>query len=212
MKEKTLAVYKRDEFKKGASRRLRKEGKIPAIIYGARKPLPVAIEEKEFESKFHSVSENTIINLNVGKDKYSVLVKDYQEDVLLGKIIHIDFFEVEEGKKLKTNIPIHITGVAPGVTLGGFLVQRLHEMEVECLPKDIPEEILVDISELNMGNSIHVEEVSAIEGVKFLNISNQVVVMIAAPKAEEVEEEEIEDVEEGEEVLAEGETPEPEGE
>lgn len=159
MDNKTLSAEIRTELKKSGAKKTRNSGRIPAVIYGHNEPLNLSVDEKEFTKKFDKISENTIITINVGKKSYSVLVKDFQDDILTSKIKHIDFFEIEKGKTLKTNIPIHIEGTAKGVREGGVLEQRLHELEVECLPKDIPESVTIDVTDLENGDAVHVEDV-----------------------------------------------------
>ena len=201
MEQKTLAGYERNMFKKGPAGRLRKEGKIPSVIYGHNKPVHISVDAKEFDTKFHTISENTLITINVEDKEYEVLVKDFQENMMLGQLTHIDFFEVERGKTLKTRIPVYLTGTSIGVKEGGLLEHRLHEIDIECLPKDIPEKIEIDITELQVGDSVHVSDLEVIEAVKILNFLEQVVVSVTTVKAEvepEIEEEEIEGEEEAE--------------
>jgi len=200
MEQKTLAGYERKLFKKGPAGRLRREGKIPAVIYGHNKPVHISVGEKEFDSKFHIISENTLITIIVDDKEYEVLVKDSQENMMMGKITHIDFFEVERGKILKTRIPVYLTGASVGVKEGGMLEQHLHEIDIECLPKDIPEKIEVDISNLQLGEAIHVSDLELSEDVKILNTMEQSVVGVTTVKEEEEEEEVEEELEEGEEV------------
>ena len=199
MEQKTLAGYERNMLKKGPAGRLRKEGKIPAVIYGHKKPVHISVDAKEVDTKFYTISENTIITINVKDKEYEVLVKEFQENVMLGQLSHIDFFEIERGKILKTRIPVYLTGTSIGVKEGGLLEHRLHEIDIECLPKDIPEKIEVDITELQIGESVHVSDLAFPESVKILNIMEQSVVSITTIKAEvepEVEEEELEEGEE----------------
>ncbi len=199
MEANTLTVKRRDELKKTVTKRLRKEGQIPAVVYGHKEPISISVNEREFNKKFHSVSENTIITLiEDGKEIADVLVKDYQEDITREQITHLDFFEVERGKKLKAKIPVAIEGSSAGVKLGGVLEQMIHEMNVECLPKDIPAKIIVNVDALNIGDSIHVSDIEDIEGVKFLESEDQIVVHVVhtrAIEAEVTEEEAEEEVE-----------------
>jgi len=189
MKRQTLEAFKREELKKGASGRLRRSGRIPAVIYGSKAPVTIAVQQNEFEKKFHSVSENTIITIELGKEKHDVLVKDYQEDTLKGKITHIDFYEIEQGKVLRTNVPIHIEGVPAGVKEGGLLEERLYEIEVECLPKDIPEYFELNVEGLNIGDTVHVSDIEIPEGVKALSSDDLAVVTIVTQKQEILPEE-----------------------
>jgi large subunit ribosomal protein L25 len=184
MKPQTLEAFKREDLKKGASGRLRRSGKIPAIVYGSKAPLPVAVLHREFEKKFHTVSENTIITLELEDSKHDVLVKDYQEDTIKGVITHIDFYEIEKGKTLRTNIPVEVTGIPAGVREGGLLEERLHEIEVECFPEDIPDSFKLNVEAMNIGDTIHVSDLELPESVKILSSEDQVVVTVTAQKQE----------------------------
>ena len=214
MKQTTLGAETRTAFKKGASKRLRRDGKIPAIIYGHNGTATVSVDAHEFHTNFKTVSENTIINLSVGKKSYDVLVKDYQEDILTGNILHIDFFEIEAGKSLRTNIPVHLEGTPIGVREGGILEHLLYNVEVECLPKDIPERIDLEVEQLHIGESIHISEVEVPEAVRILSPPDQVIVAITTIKIveEAVAEEELVEGEEGAEVEEGAEEEEAEGE
>lgn len=203
MEKKTLTGYPRHEYKKRAAGRLRKEGKIPAVMYNSKGSISLAVDGHEFSKKFHTVSENTLIKLTVDKDSHDVLVKDYQEDIISGNILHIDFYEVEAGKLLRTNIPIHLIGSAKGAKEGGVLEQLMHEIEVECLPKDIPESLDVEVSDLGEGESVHVSELAPPAGVKLMVSGDGVVATITHVRGiEELEAEAA--AEEGEEELEEG--------
>lgn len=193
MEQKTLVAEAREELKKGPAKRLRKRGKIPAIMYGHSGSSPITIDEHEFRTAFKRVSENTIIQLKVKKKTYDVLVKDFQEDILSGKIVHIDFFEIEKGKELRTNVPVQLFGTAEGAKEGGILEHLMHEIEVVCLPQDIPEKIEIDIAPLEIGSSIHVSDIEPPEGVRFLASPEQVITQVTALREEklEVEEEEL---------------------
>ncbi|HDQ13818.1 MAG TPA: 50S ribosomal protein L25 [Sediminispirochaeta sp.] len=197
MERQTLEAFERKDRKKGAAGRLRRSGKIPAIVYGSHEPKSIAVLHSEFEKKFHTVSENTIITLELGKEHHDVLVKDYQEDTIRGFITHIDFYEIEKNKVLRTNIPVEIVGTPTGVKEGGLLEERLHEIEVECLPKDIPESFVINVENMAIGDTIHVEELEVPEGVKILSMPDQSIVTVTTQKEELPEE--------GEEALAEGE-------
>ena len=201
MEANTLTVKSRKELKKTVTKRLRKEGQIPAVVYGHKEPISISVNEREFNKKFHSVSENTIITLiEDGKEIADVLVKDYQEDITKEQILHLDFYEVERGKILKTKVPVAIEGTSEGVKLGGVLEQMMHEVNVECLPKDIPAKIIVNIDKLGIGDAIHISEIETVNGVKFLEADDQIVVhVIHTRAAEETEESEAEETEEAEE-------------
>jgi large subunit ribosomal protein L25 len=189
MNKQTLqgAARTHEKNRKGENYRLRRAGMIPAIIYGIKKPVEISVDEKEFNRKFKVISENIIITITVGKDSYDVLVKDYQEDLMENKIKHLDFYAIDPERLLRTHVPVHLTGNPKGVKEGGILEHVLHEMEVECLPKDLPDSITLDTSELGIHNSIHVRDIQTITGVKFLNSPDYVVCHVVA-KAAEIEE------------------------
>lgn len=201
MDQKTLSFAVRNEIKKGPVKRLRKTGKIPSVIYGRRKPVLISIDEHEFHNKFKTISESTIIILKSEASSHEVLVKDYQEDYMNEKIIHIDFYEIEKGKLLKTHVPVHLNGTPDGVKEGGLLEYLIHELEVECLPERLPDEFAINVEELVIGQSIHVSDVEEIEGVKILVPPDYVICTIGVKKKVEEEEEA-----EGEEITEELET------
>ncbi|MFP4491845.1 MAG: 50S ribosomal protein L25 [Spirochaetaceae bacterium] len=202
MKQETLEAFERRELKKGASRRLRREGKIPAVMYGKDQNKTLSILKNEFEKKMHALGENTIIVLTLDDGDHEVLVKDYQEDTIRSFVTHVDFYEIEQGKELRTHIPVEVIGTPEGVLEGGVLEERLHEIEVECKPKDIPDKITIHVEGLQIGDTIHVEELEVPEGVKILNYPDQVVVTVSTQSEiiePETEEEEGLEAEEGEE-------------
>lgn len=203
MEGKALATAIRSERKKGAARRLRRNGRIPAIVYGSGEPTAVSIDEHEFSTTFKHISESTIISLNAENQSFDVLIKDYQIDVLTGRVLHIDFYQIEAGKAVTTHIPVHVHGSPVGVREGGILEHPLYEVEIECLPKDLPESLEVDVSNLAIGDSLHVGDVTPPEGVTITTSEDQVVALVSTPQAEEEPEEAEEGLEEGE--VAEGE-------
>jgi large subunit ribosomal protein L25 len=188
MEQKTLAAQMRQHFGSRESRRLRRSGKIPAVVYGPSAPKGLIIDAHEFNTKFITVSESTIINLQIDGDSHDVLIRDYQEDTISGAITHVDFYEIERGKTLRTNVGLHLVGAPVGVREGGIQEGFVHELEVECFPKDLPEYIEVDIAALEIGHSIHVRDIQAPAGVEILNSPDQVVCTIAHKRAE-IEEE-----------------------
>ena len=201
MSDRSLTAELRTETKKGAARRLRRQGRIPAVMYGNRDPLLLSIDAREFSRKFQRISESTIIHLSAGGDTYDVLVKDFQIDHIIERLEHIDFFEIERGRVLRARVMLHFEGNPIGVREGGLQELLVHEVEVESLPRDLPERIDVDIENLEVGQSMHVSDLVVPDGVRVLASQDQVVALIAH-KVEEVEEE---DEEEGAEEDLEGE-------
>ncbi|MFW5693723.1 MAG: 50S ribosomal protein L25 [Alkalispirochaeta sp.] len=181
--EKILNAEPRAERGKGAARRLRRAGRIPAVVYGHDEPHALSVEAREFHKEFHTVSESTLINLKSPEGDRQVLIKDYEEDILTGKIIHIDFYEVEKGRKVHTRIALELVGSPVGVREGGVLEHSLYEVEIECLPKDLPEHMTVDVSGLNNGESLHISDVVPPPGVEILNDPDQTVAAVVIPRA-----------------------------
>jgi large subunit ribosomal protein L25 len=190
MEQKTLSAAARSELKTAAARRLRRMGKIPAVIYGHRDPVTVTIDAQDFSREFKVISESQIVRITVDGESYDALIKDYQEDILTGRVEHIDFFEIEANKLLRANIMIHLSGSAIGAREGGIVEQPLHEVEVECLPRNLPEPFEVNISGLGIGDSVHVADLVAPEDVRILTNEDQVIVLVAAARAEPTEDEE----------------------
>jgi large subunit ribosomal protein L25 len=211
MEQKTLSASARSELKTGAARRLRRAGKIPAVIYGHRAPVAVTIDALEFVREFRIISESQIVQIAVDGENYDCLIKDYQEDILTGSVEHIDFFEIEAGKSLRTHVGVHLRGSAIGSREGGILEQQLYEVEIECLPKDIPDAFQVDVTSLAVGDAMHVSDLEAHEGVRILTNQDQVIALVAMPRLEVEPETEEEELEEGA-VAAEGEEAEAEEE
>lgn len=184
----TLAFQERTELKKTASHKLRVAGKIPAVVYGQGTAAHVSVDSREFLKKFSSFGENTVIKLQNGKTVYDVLVKDFQDEILTGQIKHIDFYQVSTTKTLHAKIPLHLTGSAVGIRNGGLLEQLLHEVEVECLAKDLPHSIDIDVANLDLGASVHVSDLKVAAGVKILNNAHAVVAHIISTRGLDVPE------------------------
>ncbi len=196
MKNVVISAIERKQTGKGPSRRYRMQGYIPAVMYGYKGNKSIAIKRSEFESIFEDIGEHSIISLNFDdKDKVDVIVKDYQLDPVKKNLIHLDFLEVESGKVLRTEVPIRVIGDSKGIRKGGILEEFLKEIEIECLPKDIPEYIEIDITDLDLGDSFHVGDLKIKKEIKVLSNPEQVILTIGAPskvtvtEAEEAEEE-----------------------
>jgi large subunit ribosomal protein L25 len=170
---------------KSVAGRLRLTGKIPAVIYGHTTPTSITVDAREFRNAFKRITENTIVELHMDGGIHEVLVKDYQKDNLTGQILHVDFYEFEKGKTLRTRVPLRLIGNPVGVKEGGILESLLYQLDVECLPKDLPEEITLDISELALDRAMHVSDLALPPSVRALQAPDQVVCLVAHRKAEE---------------------------
>jgi len=182
------------------SRRLRRAGRVPAVVYGTDEPVSISLDVQDVKRLFRHASESTIISLHADGNKRDVLIKDYQIDRVTDKMLHIDFLEVAADRTLRASVPLHFIGTPMGVREGGILETLLRTLHVECLPKDLPESLKVAIEGLDSGDSIHVRELETPESVRVLNPSDQVVCLVSHRVAEEEEEavNELEVEEEGE--------------
>lgn len=194
-KQVTFEVEKRGETGKGAARRLRAAGKVPGNVYGhGAEPVAVVADELELQQLIGRISvENTLIDLRVGRARpKQVLIREIQRHPYRPRILHVDFFEITAGEKVRVAVPIHLEGTPAGVRAGGILQVIRHELEVECLPKDIPETFSVGVSEMEIGDSLHIEALDTGD-VTVLEDESLTICTIVAPKvavavAEEVEE------------------------
>ncbi len=203
-----IKAEKRDIFGKNASRRLRREGMIPTILYGGDvSNVPLTLRKQDVFTILRSdTGENTVFQVSFDSEIRDVMIKELQIDPVTDEILHADFVHIAMDKAIRVSVPLVSVGEAVGVkTEGGFIDFITREVEVECLPKDIPENIEIDISELHLRQSLKAEDITLSEGVKLITSSDTLLVMIEVPlKEEEIEVEE----EEEEEVIAEGEEPE----
>jgi large subunit ribosomal protein L25 len=170
------------------ARRVRRSGRIPGVIYGhSGKALPIDLDALEFSNGVKGISESTIVTVNVDGEAHDAFVKDTQRNILDGKILHVDFYEVKGDRVLRARVRLHVHGNPIGVRDGGIFESPLHDIEVECLPKDLPERINVDVSNLGVNQSIHVRALPLSDGVRLLSGGDQVVALVKFAKAEEVE-------------------------
>ena len=208
MSENVLAVELRDGTGKGVTRKIRRAGRVPAVIYGHGKAtLSLSLDPKSLESilKASDAGVNTLIGLE-GDSAISgktVLVKELQRDPIDGFLMHADLFEVDPEEKIAISVPVHVVGIAEGITMGGILDHALREVELECLPSAIPDAIELDVTALSLGDSIHVRDLVVGEGISVRTHEELPVVSVILPTVVE-EEPEVSDEElEGE--AAEGE-------
>jgi large subunit ribosomal protein L25 len=188
MAEIVVAAQSRTETGKNVNRRLRTKGLIPGVLYGAKnKATAVAVSPKEIGAILKSASgENTLFDLDLGGNRRKVILKEFQLEPINHQLLHADFYEVALDKLLQVKVHIEIHGVPVGVkTQGGVLDFVTRELEVECLPTDIPEKLVVDVSELEIGKHLRVSDIKVGGKVKVLTESDIVVVHVVAPRAEE---------------------------
>jgi len=206
----TVKAEARESVGKNAARRIRSEGRVPAILYGPKtKNIPLVLSKQDIFSILKSErGENTIFKVAFDSKKKNVMIKDYQLDVISDELLHVDLIEIAMREVIEVTVQIVLTGEAVGVkSEGGFVDFQNREVEIKCLPKDIPDQIKVDISDLHLNQSIKIEDLEPPENVEFITDPKTVIAHVMLPEEEEIEEEEIE-----EELIAEGEEPEVIGE
>jgi len=188
MEKVSLEAEIREKTGTGSSGRLRRTGYIPAILYGGKEaPQSLIVNIKDLKKALSTeAGENVIISLKVGDKTRTVIIKDLQTDPVKGDLLHVDLYQISLKEKLKASVPIEVRGEAPGVKEGGILQHRLREIEVECLPTEIPEFIPVDVSGLSIGDSLHVKDLRVTGDLKILADGEESVISVVPPTVEEV--------------------------
>ncbi len=192
MQKISLKAEKRSELGKGGARTLRRSDMLPAVLYSKKISTPIKLNKKDITKLMVSGGrEHALVNIKLSggkgeKSEHWVLVKDYQIDPLKNELLHVDFMEISLKEKIKTIIPIVITNEPIGVKNGGILQQQLRDIEVECLPTEMPDGINVDASSVDIGHTLHVSDIEIKEGVKILNDPQDAILSVKAPVVEEV--------------------------
>jgi large subunit ribosomal protein L25 len=195
----TIDVEKREEFGSRTSRRLRKTGRVPGVVYGGSGGECITFSADARELRRVLVGAGALIDLNVGGETKPVIVKDTQLHPVRGELLHIDFLQVRLDEKIQTAVPLHVEGgeEAPGVKEGGVIELPTHELNIEALPTAIPDAITVDVSGLAMQETMHLSAVTPPEGVTFLDDPEETIIATVVIPAEEPEEPELEEEVEG---------------
>ncbi len=184
MEKVLLNAKKRTQIDKAARSLLRREGKIPAVFYSKHhEPIPVEVEERlvnpmVFTSKTH------LITLSVDKDKeFECIIKDVQFDPVTDRIVHVDFLGLQKDEKIQLEIPVQLVGSAIGIKEGGVLQHMLHKILIECFPSDIPAHIEIDITDLKLGQAIHISDLKP-EKYTILNSEESMIASVTHPRVE----------------------------
>lgn len=216
MEKITVQAQERQEVGKGPNRRLRTQGKIPAVLYGqGLETVSLSVDLRDVDQILCSeTGHNTIFKLEIGKNSTDVLIRDYQLDPVKGVLLHADFQAVALDKKMTFAVPVQAVGTASGVTAGGVLDIALREIELECFPTDVPDHIPVDVTKLEIGDSVRVESLQLdLTRITVLSDPDLVILSVVPPHVEEEpeiipEEEELEEPE----LIKKGQAEEEEGE
>src|SRR6266542_2095162 len=200
MSEYQLAAESRTDTGKGAARRVRAAGRVPAVLYGhGIKPEHLSIDARAFGQAMRSGGANALLELQLGKVRHLALAREVQRHPVRGTFTHVDFLVVRRGEKVTVSVPVHLVGEAPGVVQGGILDQDLHQLSVEAEVTAVPEAIDGDVSGLQIGDVLRVGDLKAPSGATILDDPESSVVSVVAPTVEPVEAED--------EEAAEGEAP-----
>lgn len=189
MEKIALTAQVREKAGKGVARGLRRNQMVPAVLYSHGKSTPIAMGDKDVTRVLNTEGgEHALINLKLegakGAADRLALIKDYQVDPISGKLIHVDLMEVAMNEKVKIEVAVHITGSSIGVKEGGIFQYGQRQLEIECLPGQIPDSIEVDISALKVNESLHVRHIKAAEGIKILTDPDATVATIQPPISE----------------------------
>lgn len=182
---------KRPETGKGGARSLRRLGMLPAVVYAGGGSTPIKIQTKQMTKLIYSgAGEHSLITIELNEDggktsEHPVLVKDYQRDPVSEELLHVDFMEVSLKEVIRVNVQIIIAKQPAGVKAGGILQHRLREVEVECLPTQIPDKFEIDAEHIEIGNSLHVSELPEQEGITIITDPDEVILSVTAPVVEE---------------------------
>jgi large subunit ribosomal protein L25 len=193
MKSVPLKAYPRTQTRRGGVKKLRATGRVPAVIYGREiKPQNLEVSAKELGDLIHhSASENLLVDLSVENDaraKRLALVQEIQHHPLNGNVLHVDLHEVAENEKVTVMVPVETVGEAVGVKTGGGVLEHvLFKLKLRALPKDLPEQIVLDVSHLELGKAIHLGEIKVPANVEVIGDKNIPVVAVAMPRTEEEE-------------------------
>jgi large subunit ribosomal protein L25 len=182
----SLSANSRDSKGKGAARTLRSQGQIPAVIYGhGRDPQPLALNARDLDKLLsHIQAESTVIEVTVGGHTAKTLIREIQRHPIKRQILHVDFQALVAGEKVVVSIPIVLQGIPEGVRLeGGVLDQTLREIEIEVDPSNIPDHIEYDVTNMVIGDSVHVSDLKVPEGVEVQDDPETSVAVLAAPRA-----------------------------
>jgi large subunit ribosomal protein L25 len=199
-----LKAEKREDSGKGAARKLRAAGRVPAVLYGhGVGPMPVSVDARDLFHVLHgSAGTNVLVDLQVDGAQHLSLPREIQRDHVRGRYLHVDFLAVRRDETVTVSVPVRVVGESPGVKAGGVIEHHLWELQVECLPGDVPDGIEADVSKLQVGDSLRVADLLPPQGVSVLTPLEESVIAVVIPQVRVVEEVEAA-AEEGEEAAAE---------
>jgi large subunit ribosomal protein L25 len=187
--EAILHAEPRSETGKGPAHRLRATGRVPAVLYGAgADPTPIHVSALDLLHVFHAMGQaSVLVDLKLDGQEYLTIAREIQRDLIHNRFIHVDFMAVRRDEKITVNIELHETGESAGVKAGGVVEHHLREVEVECLPANVPQRIEFDITNLQIGSSVRVGDLIPPEGVEFLTDADTMVLAVVEPAVMDTE-------------------------
>ncbi|MCA1833672.1 MAG: 50S ribosomal protein L25/general stress protein Ctc [Actinomycetota bacterium] len=189
--EVSLSAEPRSGTGKGVARKLRAAGKVPGNLYGASgDPVAIAVDARLLGQALHTdAGRNVLIDLKIDGETHLSMARELQRDPLKGTFIHVDFLRINRNQAITVDVPIHVEGESPGVKEGGVVDHHLWNVRVECLPGNVPESLIADISNLALGSSLHVSDLALPDGVTMLTNEEEIVLSVVVPQVLKVEEE-----------------------
>ena len=189
MAEQKLVAEPRDGTGKGVARKLRAAGRVPAVLYGqGLDTTPLTVDSRELSHLLHgSAGSNVLVDLMVDGEEHLAIPREIQRDHIHARFVHVDFLAVSRTETITVSVPVHEFGEAVGVKEGGVVEHHLREVQIECLPQDVPDEIVIDISGVELGDMIHVSDLAPPSGVTILTSPEDAVLSVVTPAALRVE-------------------------
>jgi large subunit ribosomal protein L25 len=205
--ETKLTAERRSDAGKGVARKLRAAGKVPAVLYGqGLDTTPLTVDSRELTHLLHSsAGSNVLVDLVVDGEEHLAIPREIQRDHIHSKWVHVDFLAVSRTQTITVNVPVHETGEAVGVKEGGVVEHHLREVQIECLPQDVPDELVVDITSVELGEMVHVSDLVPPVGVTILTNPEDAILSVITPALLRVEADLSVPGEEGVEIAAEAE-------
>ena len=187
--ERKLKAEQRTGGGKGDARKLRSAGRVPGVVYGHGDSVPIDVDARELYHLLHTdAGMNVLVDLKVGKDEWLAMPRDVQRDNIRDRLLHIDFLRIARDEKITVEVPVHIVGDSHGVREGGVVEHHLWNLQVECLPQDVPTAVEADITPLGIGESLKVEQLAVPKGCTILTSLDEIVVSVVTPQILRVEE------------------------
>jgi large subunit ribosomal protein L25 len=188
--ERKLKAEQRTDGGKGVARKLRASGRVPGVVYGHGDAVPIDVDARDLYHLLHTdAGMNVLVDLKVGKDEWLAMPRDVQRDNIRDVLLHVDFLRIARDETITVEVPVHIVGDSHGVREGGVVEHHLWNLQIECLPQDVPTSVEADVSPLGIGESLKVSDLAIPKGCTILTSVDEVVVSVVTPQVLKVEEE-----------------------